>query len=394
MTRFTRRRFLAGTAAGVASLGLARRTGFAKPLLPKPSDSGIKHIVVAMVENRSFDHLLGWMPNADGMQAGLTYPDAAGVSHPTFHLSPDYQGCGYQDPDHTWEGGRVEWNQGACDGWLRANPDRYSIGYYRQADLPFLGRAAADWTVCDRYFTSIMAPTWPNRIYQHAGVTDRIDNGTQLCTLPTIWDRLAAAKVSHKYYFSDLPFLAVWGPKYGGITRPYAEFLADCAVGTLPAVSFVDPRFAGAELGLSGDYHPLGDIRVGERWLYEVYRAVTTSPKWNHTVLVINFDEWGGFFDHVPPPTMPDVDPRFQLCGFRVPALVISPFARRGYVASEIYDHTSVLRMIEWRWGLAPLSTRDAAANNLAEVLDFSKKNQAAPDYVVPNVVASACPIP
>jgi len=122
-----------------------------------------------------------------------------------------------------------------------------------------------------------------------------------------------------------------------------------------------------------------------------VYRAVTTSPKWNHTVLVINFDEWGGFFDHVTPPTLPDVDPRFALCGFRVPALVISPLARRGHVASDVYDHTSVLKMIEWRWGLAPLSARDAAANNLAGALDFSSGNLSAPDYSVPEIAATAC---
>ncbi len=394
MTRFTRRRFLAGSAAGMAALGLGRRVGFAKKPMPKPHQSGIKHIIVAMVENRSFDHLLGWLPDADAMQAGLVYADAAGVEHPTWSLSPDFQGCSMADPNHTFEGGRIELNGGACDGWLLANSDLYSIGYYRQQDIPFLGRAAVDWTVCDRYFTSIMAPTFPNRIYQHCAVTDRLDNSPLPSTLPTIWDRLAQAGVSHKYYFSDLPFLALWGPKYLGITRPFSEFLADCASGELPAVSYVDPRFAGAELGLSGDYHPLGDIRVGERWLYEVYRAVTTSPKWGHTVLVINFDEWGGFFDHVTPPTMPDVDPLFELCGFRVPAIVISPFARRGHVATDVYDHTSVLKMIEWRWGLPPLSVRDAAANNLADVLDFSSKDPSAPDYDVPDVQPTPCFFP
>ena len=390
MTRLSRRRFLAGSAAGLAALGLGRRAGLARPPLPGPDNSGIKHIILAMVENRSFDHLLGWLPSADAMQAGLVYQDAAGGSHPTWALAPDFQGCGYGEPDHSWEGGRIEYNGGACDGWLLAN-DLFSIGYYRQQDLPFLGRAALDWTVCDRYFSSIMGPTYPNRIYQHCGVTDRIDNSPSPSTLPTIWDRLAAAKISHKYYFSDLPFLALWGPKYAGITWPYAEFLADCATGELPAVSFVDPRFAGADLGLSGDYHPYSDVRTGERWLYEVYRAVTTSPKWGHIVLVISFDEWGGFFDHVVPPSAPDVDPRFKLCGFRVPALVISPFARRGHVASGIYDHTSVLKMIEWRWNLAPLSVRDAAANNLAEVLDFSAKRRFAPDYSVPPHSSPPC---
>ena len=392
MSRLSRRRFLTGSAAGLAALGLGRRTGFAKQPLPRPDQSGIKHVIVAMVENRSFDHMLGWLPTADAMQAGLVYHDAAGAPHGTWALAPDFQGCGYLEPDHSWEGGRIEYNGGACDGWLLAN-DLFSIGYYRQQDLPFLGRAALDWTVCDRYFSPIMGPTYPNRMYMNCAVTDRLDNSLQPSTLPTIWDRLAAAGVSHKYYFSDLPFLSLWGPKYVGITRPYDELLVDCASGELPSVSFVDPRFAGADFGLSGDYHPYGDVRTGERWLYDVYRAVVTSPRWNDCVLVISFDEWGGFFDHVPPPSAPDVDPRFRLRGFRVPALVISPLARRGYIATEVYDHTSVLKMIEWRWGLRPLSARDAAANNLADVLDFSSKNGAAPDYSVPQAISAPCPI-
>jgi phospholipase C len=235
-----------------------------------------------------------------------------------------------------------------------------------------------------------MGPTYPNRFYQHCGVTDRIDQSFAPSALPTIWDRLAAAKLTRKYYFFDAPFLAFWGPKYANIMRPHSEFHDDCASGNLPAVSFIDPRFGGAELGLSGDYHPLSDIRAGESWLYGVYRAITTSPAWKHTVLVINFDEWGGFFDHVPPPEAPDVDPAFKLRGFRVPAIVISPFARRGYVASEVYDHASVLKMIEWRFGLEPLSVRDAQANNLADVLDFSRVNRAASDYAVPSVLSGA----
>jgi phospholipase C len=109
-------------------------------------------------------------------------------------------------------------------------------------------------------------------------------------------------------------------------------------------------------------------------------------------VLIINFDEWGGFFDHVPPPQAPDVDPAYTLRGFRVPCLVISPFARRRYVAHGVYDHTSILRMIEWRWGLRPLSVRDARANNLANVLDFKHRNLKAPRILGPGVVGKACP--
>ena len=392
MSRFTRRQLLAGAATGLATFGLSR-TGLAKrPRLPKPWHSGIEHVVVVMVENRSFDHLLGWLPNADGMQDGLVYEDASGNLLPTFPLAPDFQGCGRSDPDHSHEGGLVQLADGACDGWLLTS-DPFSIGYYREADLPFLGRAAQEWTVCDRYFTALMAPTYPNRFYQHCGVTDRLDQSLALSNLPTIWDRLRGAGLRARYYFNDAPFLSFWGPKYVDIMRPYSSFLADCAAGTLPAVSYVDPKFVGAELGISTDYHPLSDIRAGEAWLYEVYRAVTTSPSWKRTVLVINFDEWGGFFDHVTPPPAVDINATLEQRGFRVPAIVISPFARRGHVASEIYDHASILKMIEWRWGLEPLSARDAAANNLADVLDFSRVDRLAGAYDVPVVDSELCPI-
>src|SRR5690349_2323819 len=142
------------------------------PVLPEPSESGIEHVVLVMMENRSFDHFLGWLPGADGRQAGLAYPDHDGILQPTHHLL-DPQGCAFSDPDYSYAGGRVEFDHGACDGWLRAGSnDVYSIGYYEQADLAFLGQAAPLWTVCDRYFAAILGPTYPNRIYQHAGVTD------------------------------------------------------------------------------------------------------------------------------------------------------------------------------------------------------------------------------
>src|SRR6185503_8001295 len=174
-SRFSRRYFLERMAlagGGLALAGpasLAARKGSA---LPHPAKSGIDHVVLLMMENRSFDHMLGWLPNADGKQAGLTYLDSAGVAHDTHALAPDYQGCGHPDPDHSYEGGRVEYNGGACDGWLRAGAnDDYSIGYYVRNDVPFFSAAANDWTLCDRYFSAIMGPTFSNRFYQHAGQT-------------------------------------------------------------------------------------------------------------------------------------------------------------------------------------------------------------------------------
>lgn len=360
--------------------------------LPAPAASGIEHVVVVMMENRSFDHFLGWVPGADGKQSGLTFTDRYGVRHGTHHLT-DFASCAYNDPDHSYEGGRVELNNGRCDGWLKAGEnDALAIGYYSKPDLGFLGQAAPSWTVCDRYFSAVMAETYPNRFYQHAAQTDRLHNSTVTSTLPTIWDRLAAAGLTGRYYFSDVPFTALWGTKYLPISEPFPAFLAAAAAGQLPQVSFVDPRFLDEASGSSGDDHPKADIRAGEQFLNQVYEAVRTSPNWANTVLVINYDEWGGFFDHVVPGSAPDVSAATALRGFRVPALVISPLARRGYVAHNTYDHTSVLKMIQWRWGLKALTPRDSASRNLAEVLDFSRPSPvAAPRYLLPPFTATAC---
>ena len=376
----------------MGSLAFGRGLAFPSAL-PPPARSGIDHIVVVMMENRSFDHLLGWLPGADGRQAGLSYVDTAGVTHQTYPLAPDFQGCAHPDPDHSYAGGRVQFNGGACDGFLRSGRnDVYAIGYYTRRDLPFLGAAARYWTTCDRYFAALMGPTFPNRLYLHAAVTDRITNTFSLSTLPTIWDRLAERGISRRMYYSNLPTLALWGSKYSSIERPFTQFLRDCKRGKLPKVAFVDPVFTGTEEGTAADDHPHADIRAGEWFLSRVYRAVTTSPNWPRTVLIVNFDEWGGFFDHVPPPEAPDVDPAYTLRGFRVPCLVISPYARRRYVAHGVYDHTSILKLIEWRWNLRPLSVRDAQASNIANVLDFKHRNLKAPRISAPFVAGKPCP--
>jgi phospholipase C len=391
----TRRDFIRTATGAAAGLALTQFIPNAEAArrnknLPTPNRSGIEHIIVVMMENRSFDHFLGWVPGADGQQEGLIYYDEAGVAHPTQPLAPNYQGCGLADPDHSYAGGRIEYNNGACDGWLLAGEnDDYAIGYYTAADLPFYAGAAANWTTFDRYFTSIMAGTFPNRFYQHCAQTDRLENSLTFSSLPTIWDRLAEHSVSARYYYSDIPFTALWGTKYLSISRHITEFLADCAAGTLPRVSFVEPRFVGAALGLTNDDHPHADIRNGQAFLDMVYQAVTTSPNWGQTVMVVNYDEWGGFFDHVAPPfaAIPPADRAVGsdgLMGFRVPAFVISPFARRGTVNHTLYDHTSVLKMIEWRWNLRPLTIRDKNANNLAESLDLSQRNLSAPVLGVP----------
>jgi phospholipase C len=396
-----RRGFLKGSAAAVAAgavgggvLDACAPAGAPAPVTPygPAGDAGIDHFIVLMMENRSLDHLLGWVPGADGKQAGLSFIDKHGASHDTFHQT-EFATCNYEDPDHSYTGGRTEFDSGACDGFLLPSDDTFPISYYEQADLPFLGNAAPAWTLCDRYFAATMGPTFPNRIYQHAGQSDRAVNTITTSNLPTIWDRLKDKNLSGRYYYSDAPITALWGLKYTDISRGIDGFLSDCATGRLPHVSYVDPKFIiPTPFGTSADYHPNSDIRAGEKFIHQIYEAVINSPNWERTVLVINFDEWGGFYDHVAPEVAPDSNASLALRGFRVPCIVVSPYAKRGFVAHDTYDHASVLKMIEWGFDLAPLAPRDAAANNLADVLDLSSPpDNTAPSWAFPDVQLLDC---
>lgn len=364
----------------------------------KPNKSGIEHIVVVTMENRSFDHLLGWHPTANGMQAGLAYPDESGALIPTAPLAPDYMGCGHPDPDHSWEGSRVAYDGGAMDGFLLAGQnDAFAIGYYEEADRPFFNALALEYTTFDNFFSATLGSTYPNRIFLHAAQTDRLDNSLALSTLPTIWDRLADHGVSARYYYSDISFLWLWGGKYEPISASYDQFLADAAAGTLPAVAYVEPRLLGEEEGLSGDDHPHADVRVGDAFLAETFRALANGPDWDSTVLIVTYDEGGGFFDHVAPPRAvapnavdPDLVNGKALLGFRLPVVVASPFTRGGRtdprVDSTLFDNTSILKLIEWRWNLRPLTARDASGDvgNLVTALDIGHPDPAVPVLPAP----------
>jgi phospholipase C len=408
-----RRSFLGGAAAvtALAAMEPWRVLGaLAAPrALPNPADAPFDHVVVLMMENRSFDHFLGWLPGADGVQSGRAYWDTSkpGKLYPTYQLAPDYMGCDYGDPDHSWEGGVKQLNGGKVDGFLQtALPDdTFPIGYYTEESVPVLGALARSYTTSDHYFCSILAETYPNRFYQHAAATDRDhNNGTQNTALPTIWDRVSAAGLSGRYYCVDLPLLGLWGTKYAGIINPVARFLADAASGTLPNLAFVDPKFLDEGTGTSIDDHPHADIRAGEFFISQIYEAVRNSPNWDRTVFIINYDEWGGFYDHVVPPKVIDTTtrpaswgahPDYRQLGFRVPNVVISPFSAKGVIRHDDglgpYEHTSVLKMIEWRWGLQPLTDRDKNARNLAELLDFSLQRTDVP--AIPQPLAPPAPM-
>lgn len=370
-------------------------------VLPDPKDSGIDHVVVVMMENRSFDHMLGWVPGADGRQAGMQYRDADGALRQTHRLSPDFQGCGLEDPHHGYGSGRVHFNNGAMDGFLQetAPGDLFPIGYYEADDLPFYKGCAAEWTICDRYHSGILASTQANRVYMHCGQTDRRNNDgdpvtglPKTSTLPTIWDAAGEAGLSRGYFFGNLPLTALWEAKYLGFSLPYAAFPAICAAGQLPNISYVDPFFyqEGLDL-LCNDDHPHADVRNGQAFLNFIYSCLRSAPTWERTLLVINYDEWGGFYDHVAPPAMPvsereatEVQNDGRL-GIRVPCVLAGPRVKRGHVEHTLFEPNSILKFMEWRWNLAPLGVRSAVTNNLAVALDFRNPPRSdAPAFDVP----------
>jgi phospholipase C len=442
---FSRRRFLqiAAASTGLAITGgdlLSQAVANASPLIRPNGSNGIEHVVILMMENRSFDHFLGWLPGADGRH-DMTFVSAVdGNTYPNYPLAPDFQGCGYSDPDHSWEGWLVQHNYGKMNGFLQRpttppnNPgvklaaaNTFPIGYYTNLnpdrshkalpDLPVIGALAENYVTLDRYFCSFAGETFPNRFYQHAGQTDRDHNSEAASVLPTIWDQLSPIPNSQGiptggYYYRDSPFLALWASpaiepgatfKYQAFFHPFADadaataalsagtsFIAACENGTLPNVCYIDPAFDNEGTGTSGDDHPLGDIRLGERFIADAYHALADNGYLDRTVFIVTFDEWGGFYDHVPPPRVIDntnpanvmhagdsttptdgqLIPDYRQLGFRVPALVVTNLVQPGRVVHEgPFEHTSSLALIESTFGLTPLTARDKNARNLEKIL-------------------------
>jgi len=440
-----RRKFLqiAAVSSGLAITGadlLSQAVANASTTVRADGSRGIKHIVVLMMENRSFDHFLGWLPGADGRHDLRFVSAVDGNTYPNYPLAPDFQGCGYSDPDHSWEGWLVQHNHGKMDGFLQRpttpadNPgvtlaaaNTFPIGYYsnldrfgrRKAlpDLPVIGALAEQYTTLDRYFCAFAGETFPNRFYQHAAQTDRDHNSEVASTLPTIWDQLSPIPNTQGiptggYYYQDSPILALWASpgiepgatfKYQAFFHPFSDadastaalsagtsFIAACENGTLPNVCYIDPAFDNESTGTSGDDHPQGDIRLGERFIADAYHALADNGYLDDTIFIVTFDEWGGFYDHVPPPQVIDdtnpanvmhagdsttptdgqLIPNYKQLGFRVPAIVVSNLVRPHQVVHDgPFEHDSSLALIESTFGLNPLTARDKHARNLAEVL-------------------------
>ncbi len=370
--------------------------------------AAIDTIVIVMMENRSFDHWLGWLGadqayldagrsrygkfftvNANNQQtyAGPNGPESTHHMLGWDYLSNPWRGCDQTDPNHGWNSGRAQRDLGFLAP--TANDDLLPVGYYEGADLPFTSQFVKRFTTFDDYHCSVLGPTYPNREYLHSGQSggnksNAFPPTADGFTWPTIWDKLAAADVPASYYYTDLPFLALFGPRTAPLIHTMDDYYEQCAAGTLPNVVMLDPGFVGAT---QTDDHPLADIRSGQKFQRDVFKAFAESPHWEHGLFISTYDEWGGFFDHVAPPHLPDdrasADDAedFSQAGFRVPTVMASPFCRPGLVDGRTYDHTSILRFLEWRFLGAPaegpgeagdswfLTRRDRYANNIGASL-------------------------
>ena len=377
--------------------------------LPAPRNMSIDTFVVLMMENRSFDHYLGWLSDVADATQRLTYTDAEGKPQKTHRLTPEYQGCGHPDPGHGWESGRVQFAGGKLDGWLKegSDTDEFAIGYYDKGDLGFIQPATEGATTFDRFFCSILASTYPNREYMWAAQS----YGNQGNSLPvdsagfpyetTLFAAVEAAGGTVGYYFNDLPAAGLWGQAGMERASRVEDYYLACESGTLPNVTFVDPPFkdGGGGDGMSADEHPHGDVRLGQAYMSDVVHAFMESPQWERGAIFVVYDEWGGFFDHVRPPRVPDIrnsrnlDEDFGQMGFRIPALVLSPYVRRGYVDHGTYGFESIIKLIRYRFGAKALTQRDRYARNVGYAFDWSGKPRLEPPELPDptNVVTTTC---
>jgi phospholipase C len=362
-------------------------TGAAAP----PDAATIDTIVIVMMENRSFDHYLGALrlvegrEDVDGLDASMSNPDSAGNEVPVSEAEAD---C-VADPGHGWGASHEQFNDGANDGFVQDYeghaPDdavHEVMGYKTRATLPVTYALADAYAPCDRYFCSVMGPTWPNRLYAHAGTSDGRTNNDfpegGAFTFPTVWNKLDEAGASWRYYYTDVPFIGLFADHMTGDRHALVEdFFRDAERGLLPSVVWVDPGFT------FNDDHPPHHPGLGQEFLAAVYKALAASPQWGRCLLVITYDEHGGFYDHVAPPTTEDdfAADGFDQLGFRVPTLLVGPYVRPG-VDHTLYDHTSWLKFVCERFGIAPWTARIAAANSLAASLDAER--MAAADAAAP----------
>jgi phospholipase C len=421
--------------------GLAGAAGMAR-FLPGCSGEeeaarpvGITTYVYLMMENRTYDAVLGARAfegrPGDGLRAGLSNPDLNGNPVASFAAAVD-RGMSAAtvcdpDPPHAWNPSHASFNGGAMDGFLREHQKRHGnsvtaiepMKYLTRPHVPITWALADAYTSCDRWFASVMGPTLPNRAYWHTGTSFGIDNNSGVLSafsslpVPTIYNRLVESGVDWAYYYGNLavaallaspgPYQLDIGPndgtgnvrRFGDARGGAGQFFKDAAAGKLPSVVYIDPSF-----GVNDDHPPAHPI-LGQELIAAVYTALARSPQWNNIMLVITYDEHGGYFDHVPPPTTTDDTlarfgrDGFQQLGFRVPTLVVGPYVKQGHVSSVQYDHTSALAHLQRTFGLGSLTARVDAANDLADCIDMDRlaRGEPAPPIELPVLDALEWPI-
>jgi phospholipase C len=422
-------------AASVLAQPTGQRTAGSLPfpsLAPGTANGAMPfdHIVVVMMENHSFDNLLGDLSRTRGYIDGLTFDsvgnpinanpgaNAGDTAVKAFALKDTAQ---RRNVTQSWQATHEQIDGGKMDGFVKtAKGTEDPMGYYTPDVLPFAYSLASQFTVANRWFCSVPGPTYPNRRFLLAGTAfggTTTSPGSLLDAPPeqgTIFDRLSDHGVSWADYFTDIPMTLTIPSiflKHMDRHHQLEKFFQDCKAGTLPAVSFVDPAmgvlssivaslgglpgFVKDALSLLGVDEKLlmppaetqedpDDMYYGEAWAYKVVEAVLNSPAWGRTLLIYTYDEHGGYYDHVPPPAAipPDKIPAkleggataaYDKYGPRVPAVIVSPYSRPEGASSTVYDHTSVLATIESKWNLPALSMRDANAATVMDCLDLSK---------------------
>jgi len=285
------------------------------------------------------------------------------------------------------------------------------MGYYDQTDLPFYYGLYNTFATGDRYFCSVLSQTYPNRLYLLAGTSfGYIRNDASHLPGASVFNLLDNAGITWRIYTDEGPPLL---NAYGSIlfayvqarhdvrVFPISQFFTDASNGSLPNVAFIDPKGGGGQ-NIEDDEHPAANVQVGQAFAAGVINGFMASPAWATSAMFFAYDEHGGFYDHVPPPaaTPPDaIAPRYAIgdphylfdrYGFRVPVAVISPYTKPHFVSHVVHDHTSILRFIETRFALPTLTARDAAADPMLEMFDFSTAAFATPPTLPTAVIDPA----
>ena len=393
----------------------------------------IDHFVVLMLENRSFDHLLGWLRRDDARIDGLTGTETNPIlpAEPASPVAPVSDTAAFGDPDVDPAHELADVNEqlfGSRAVHAGANPSNAgfvaSYGAKRQqagkgagggglimrgfapANLPVLATLAREFAICDRWFASVPGPTWPNRFFIHCGWSGgHYDGKFRIYNMRTIYEDLEAKQCSWGIYLGGgfgqaLLLEHLYFSGRGNRVLPLADFYRAAQHDRLANYSFIEPDYFGND---ANDQHPPHDVRHGETLVARVYGALRQSPAWTRTLLVVTYDEHGGLYDHVPPPAGPqyipnprhDQDFDFSRLGVRVPAVLVSPFIPRGTVDHTEYDHTSLLATLTKRFGLAgQLSQRTARAATFEHDLSLAAPRTDAPPSVASPTLAAARPVP